>query len=128
MRIKISYARCAPQRKRVRAETYPETDLGVHSARDETAAVWQPCEGTDRIVMSRKRGDTDAGLRGGEIVNKNDGKRADFPGRRLTSVFHILMIASAAVSKMESSGDHAMHETGSACSRKIFSSVKPDCV
>jgi hypothetical protein len=23
---------------------------------------------------------------------------------------------------------NAMHETGSACSRKIFSSVKPDCV
>ena len=75
--------------------------------------------------MSCKRGDTDAGLRGGKIVNIT---RADFQGKRLTSVFHILMIASAAVSKMESSGDHAMHETGSACSRKIFSSVKPDCV
>ena len=61
---------------------------------------------------------------------QTDGKRADLriPGKRLTSVFHILMIASAAVSKMESSGDHAKHETGSACSRKIYSSVKPDCV
>lgn len=37
------------------------------------------------------------------------------------------MIVSAAESRIESSGDQAMQVTGSACSRKIFSSVNPDC-
>lgn len=46
----------------------------------------------------------------------------------LTSVFHILIIISAAVRRTVSSGDHARQETGSVCSRKILSSVNPVCM
>lgn len=40
-------------------------------------------------------------------------------------MFHILMIDSAVVSRIESSGDHARYEIGSAWSRRILSSAKP---
>lgn len=39
-------------------------------------------------------------------------------------MFHILRVDSAAVRRIESSGDQARHETGSAWSRKTFSSEK----
>lgn len=47
--------------------------------------------------------------------------------RQPTSVFHILMIVSAAVRRMVSSGEKAMQDIGSECSRKILSGVKPFC-
>lgn len=104
--------------------TDPEEDARIHPARHKPATVWQPRERADRVLVSRESGDAGSGL-SSSLEGQPPVVARDLATR--TSVFHILIVASAAVSRIESSGDHARHETGSVCSRKTLSSAKPAC-
>lgn len=61
------------------------------------------------------------------VGSRSATERTASPNEVLTSVFHILMVLSAAVRRIVSSGDHARQDIGSECSRKTFSEVKPVC-
>ena len=77
-----------------------------------------------RSDVLRERVDADAGLRAQTGVSARCAGRKAKGG---TSVFHILMTDSAAVSRIESSGDHASEPIGSPCSAKTLSFAKLSC-